>query len=262
MSHYTKMLKIFFFPLLFFSFVLVQAVDFTSTVAAYNMESLNAGNLIDITGNNHSSNGLGGTTVVSGYYGNALQFDGNDQIVINDASDLRVGNQMTIEAHFMVSGTNTEWVRVIGKGQSGPRNYGLWYRTGYNNFGFQAYSAAGNIDVWITQTIEFNRWYHIAGTYNGSVARLYLDGIEVGNQIVSMTPYTSVDPLTIGGADFHSKHIGLIDNAAVFNTALSSTDIALHASGNIGFVPEPASIILFLMFFSVIAFKNCFVVPQ
>lgn len=236
-------------PILFFLLMLfvipgLHAVNITSAVAAYDM-TLNGGNLLDITGKNHTSSGLGGATIVSSTYGSALSFDGSDQVRINDAADLRLGNQITLEASFTITSLASDWVRVVGKGQPGPRNYGLWYNPVYNYFLFQMYSASGNVDVLLTQTIQLNQWYHMAGTYDGSVARLYLNGVQVATQSVVITPYTSSDPLTIGGADFHTLHRGLIDNVAIFNTVLSASELANQAAHFS--VPEPASLLSLLL---------------
>jgi len=221
------------------------------------MEDTTGGILQDSSAYNHDSiNGLGGTTVVPGKYGNALQFDGTDQVQIASAADLKKTTAFTIEAAFRVDGlTNGDWVRVVGKGTSTYRNYGLWYNPYHSSHGgsvflFQMYGASAYMDVYLVKTglsIETNRWYHMAGVYTGSWMGLYLDGVLVASSSTSSAPYTSDDPLTIGGADFHTKHVGLIDNVALFGSALSATDIQQHALGLDIAVPEPSVFILFAL---------------
>ena len=224
------------------------AASFTEAIAAYDMESSVSGNLYDASGHGYNSTGFGGTNIVSGLYGKALQFDGDDQLVIADSPALRLGSTITLEATFTITSRASDWVRVLGKGNGTYRNYGLWYHPNLNYFLFQMYGANGNLSAQVTTTVQLNTVYHMVGTYDGTTARLYLNGTQVATQTVTMTPYTSADPLTIGGADFHAKHIGLIDNAAVYNKVLSPSEITQYSSGNIGAtstpVPEPSSLLL------------------
>ncbi len=229
-----------------FSHVLAAPL-FTTAVASYTMEDTTGGILQDFSSNNHDANNqLGGATVVSGLYGNALQFDGTDQVRITSASDLVKTTAFTIEASFRVDAYTSDWVRVVGKGNATSRNYGLWYNNNSNYFLFQMYGTT-SVDVIYTAPVQIGHWYHIAGVWTGSVARLYLDGVLVASANYSTSPYTSTDPLTIGGADFHAKHIGLIDNVALFNGSLTSSDILAHSQGiDIGVVPEINSLCLLL----------------
>ncbi|NUM37109.1 MAG: LamG domain-containing protein [Candidatus Brocadiae bacterium] len=226
----------------------IQAANFTDAVAAYDMQYYVDGNLYDASGHGHNSLALGGAEVVNGLYGKALQFDGSDQLNIADNSALRLGTQITLAATFIVTSRAADWVRVVGKGEAGPRNYGLWYHPNLNYFLFQMYGANGNVDARLTATVQLNTVYHMVGTYDGSTARLYLNGTQVATHSVVMNPYTSTDPLTIGGANFHAKHIGLIDNVAVYNQALSASEITQYSSGNLGAtslpIPEPSCIML------------------
>ena len=221
------------------------------TIASYDMTTDAQNNLVDISGNGHTSNGLGGAVLQASTYGNALSFDGSDRVVIDSAPDLKLNAPISIEAKFMVTGAATDWVRIVGKGEPGPRNYGLWYNYELGRFLFQIYSAGGSMNAYIDLGVTLNQWYHIAGTYDGTIGRLYLDGTQIAKHTISITPYTSDDPLTIGGAYFHTLHKGLIDDVAVYNHLLSADDIASSALIPLtGVVPEPSS----LLFFSILAY--------
>ena len=76
----------------------------------------------------------------------ALNFDGNDQAVVPDNSALRITGPMTIEAWFRVTTHQNDWVRIVGKGASGPRNYGLWYHKN-GHFLFQQYGSGGSTSI-------------------------------------------------------------------------------------------------------------------
>lgn len=84
-------------------------------------------------------------------------------------------------------------------------------------------------DAWktITYTIEDNRWYFVAGTYNGTHMSLYIDGTLISS-VASSDPRHTSAPLMIGvqssSATSRSFH-GKIDEAAIFNIPLSEKEI-------------------------------------
>jgi hypothetical protein len=81
-------------------------------------------------------------------------------------------------------------------------------------------------------TILENLWYFAALTYNGSSFKLFLNGAENATAIsTSDTPQSnSIQPASIG-ASFNSGGVaagavnGVIDEVAIWNTALSSAQI-------------------------------------
>ncbi|NUM37327.1 MAG: LamG domain-containing protein [Candidatus Brocadiae bacterium] len=232
-----------------FSLLTLHAVPFQNAVAAYDMTVQN-GSIQDITGHGYNSSGLGGATQTTSTYGKALYFDGSDQVVINDASGLRLLAPFSVEAKFMMTGTPGDWVRVVGKGSSSQRNYGLWYNPVYNYFLFQIYDTPRGVygDAIITKGISMNQWYHIAGVYDGSTMKLYVNGNLEQSIAFSATPGITSDNLTLGYAGYHTTHIGLIDDVALFNTALSGSDVLAHSQTNMEtVVPEPISLFSLLL---------------
>ncbi len=225
---------------------------FSEAIASYTMENTTGAILRDSSANHYDSvNGLGGTSVVSSIYGNALQFDGSDIVSLGTKPDFMKTTAFTIEASFRIDGYTTgDWVRVVGNGNASTRNYGLWYHSD-GSILFQITNSSGTWHHPITYiTIETNRWYHMAGVFTGTQMFLYLDGSQVDQVNFVGTPYTnSNDALTIGAAPgYHTAHIGLIDNVALFNTALTQQDIQRHSQGlDITSIPEPASILTFFI---------------
>jgi hypothetical protein len=71
--------------------------------------------------------------------------------------------------------------------------------------------------------------YHVVGTYDGSNARLYVNGAQVGVTARSGPIDTAISALRIGSWDGLSEWFaGTIDEAAIYRTALSATRIADH----------------------------------
>jgi hypothetical protein len=90
------------------------------------------------------------------------------------------------------------------------------------------------------QSLERQRWFHLAGTFDGDELRLYVDGIEVGRRIVSGAVRTpGSGGVTIGrsppraatdGVRQHNypraySFDGLIDEVRVHDEALSASDV-------------------------------------
>ncbi len=75
-------------------------------------------------------------------------------------------------------------------------------------------------------TIENNKWYHIAATYDGTKTKIYINGVLDKEEVKSIN--TPVGPLRIGDRsnDAHTFS-GYIDDVKVFGRTLSEEEIKL-----------------------------------
>ena len=156
----------------------------------------------------------------------ALSMDGNDQVVVPDNTALRLTGPLTVEAWFRVTTHINDWVRIVGKGSSGPRNYGLWIHQN-GTFLFQQYGSGGSTGAAYNAPIQINQWYHIAGVRKASGSSdLYVDGqLRASDSSPVTTPSTSSDPLTFGYAGFHQYLRGQIDEVKIWNIARTQSEI-------------------------------------
>jgi len=156
------------------------------------------------------------------YAQNALDFDGTDDKVDcgNDTSVQVSGKAITLEAWIYPTAwkTNAFDGNVINK-EYNLSNYGYMLRVG----------AAGKLNFAIgdgtwreitTGTIlSLNTWQHIAGTYDGSKMRVYLNGTIVDSLAVAIsitkTPTTN---LMIGAHTTYTRfYQGLIDEVRIWS---------------------------------------------
>jgi photosystem II stability/assembly factor-like uncharacterized protein len=91
-------------------------------------------------------------------------------------------------------------------------------------------------------------WYHVAWTYDQSVMKLYCNGVPVATNVIgAQTIAASSSNLRISGHDNNYGYFdGLIDEASVYNRALSAAEIAaIYNAGSAGkcWTPVPPSII-------------------
>src|SRR5262249_39217873 len=86
--------------------------------------------------------------------------------------------------------------------------------------------------------VPLGQWTHVAGTYDGSTVRLYVNGAQVGTGTSAPGAIApSANELDIGHdpANPDRAYAGLIDPAQVFNRALSASEIqSIYNAGAAG----------------------------
>ena len=91
-------------------------------------------------------------------------------------------------------------------------------------------------------TVEYDRWYHLVGSYDGSVQDFYVDGTLVGSNSVEFTLQSQAFRLFGGGNK--SMENGTIDEVAYYNYALAADRVENHYLTGIGVIPEPSTALL------------------
>jgi hypothetical protein len=86
-------------------------------------------------------------------------------------------------------------------------------------------------------SLQPNTWYHVAGTYDGSAIRLYIDGILEASTPATGALATSSNHLNIGhdpSSPVDSRRFwnGIIDEVKIYNRALSAAEVRTF-----GFMP-------------------------
>lgn len=86
-------------------------------------------------------------------------------------------------------------------------------------------------------TISLNTWYHCAATFDGTTMTLYINGISDGtalppyNQNITNTSSSTAVAGYYDGTSTVNNWDGLIDDFAVFNRALTSTEVSQLYNG-------------------------------
>jgi len=76
-----------------------------------------------------------------------------------------------------------------------------------------------------TDTLPINEWVYVVGTYDGTTAKIYLDGSLNDSTAVSTTVDVTTNFLIGVGTGFSSNFNGNLANVAIWNRALSSDEI-------------------------------------
>lgn len=178
----------------------------------------------------------GATWEAAGSVGGALKFDGNDCVKILDSSTLDVAEAITLEAWVKPSVAAQGNARIIFKGTNSPFDplYFLAYNASGTKMRMVVYiNNIGKTATSTTSLIDINKWYHIAGTYDGTDVQVYIDGVLEGT--TNATGDIDIGPGDIGiGRNAESTsygYKGLIDEVIIYKGVLSDAVIAEHAQG-------------------------------
>jgi len=155
----------------------------------------------------------------------SMSFDGNNKI-----------NSGTANAYNIV--TLSAWVKPNSPpnyaGIFGTRNLSgvvLPYHLGIvsNKFRFIVTDSTGLKEITANTSFSNNVWYHVLGVADGSTTKLYIDGVlQTATGSYNGTISTPDDDLMIGAQtsiDTSFEWVGSIDEVAIWNTALTSTQV-------------------------------------
>ena len=176
---------------------------------------------------------------VAGHIGSALDFNGVTDYVdcSNDVSlnEPNITGKITLAAWVKTDDCgNSQWNPYITKGDFA---YTLQQRspagTGINELEIAIYGT-GTTWYFASTPVDssFNGvWHHLAGTYNGSQVKLYVDG-----ELNAITDYvgpiaTSTANVNLGkSSDFTDRwYNGLLDDVRIYSRALSQGEVAYLA---------------------------------
>jgi len=164
----------------------------------------------------------------------ALQFDGNNDLVtVPSAPSLNVSSQFTIEFWMKTDEPDQKWRRILEKG-SWDEYYIAFYGTtgrmcGALRTAIPGGSRMNNILGPSTSLMAANAWIHVAATFDGAAAKLYINGTLESTKAGTASPRSLINDLIIGGArhvdayEYHYK--GVLDEMRLWNVARNEAQI-------------------------------------
>ncbi|MBD3884859.1 LamG domain-containing protein [Phormidium tenue FACHB-886] len=198
--------------------------------------------VLDRSGNNNRGS-LINATRSDGIYGKAVELRGSNNSHISIPGSVSLNNlnaQITVTA-WVFPNVAPEGFKVIVSRQVGtllhPDQFYLGFGPENGNMHYKWHlgtddngtSLEGDI---YRGTPDNNRWIHLAGIYDGSTMRLYVDGTEIGSRTLTGNIRVDNNPVTIGGEENGSapqvvdgEFEGLIDEVRIYNRALDASEI-------------------------------------
>ena len=215
--------------------ITLPATSATNLLAYWTFDEGTGSTAFDSSGNtNTGAVTLGGGNWSGGIINGALTFDGiASQVTVSNAASLNPVRTITISAWINAD----NWFsasRILEKGNTGNQ-YGLFV----NNSGQLVFFLAGVTGgTLLTTPPAAGAWHHVAGTYDGSLISIYIDGQLVAQQPASGGLAITTDPLAIGdkpSGGVVTSFPGIIDDVRIYGSGLSVKELTqVYGADSVG----------------------------
>ncbi|KAF5438145.1 protein of unknown function (DUF2341), partial [Candidatus Methanophagaceae archaeon] len=173
--------------------------------------------------NNGTVNGNPNYNISGGKFAGAFEFDGTGDYI--NAGDVMPAGAYTKVA-WVKRGTGTFNNNII----SGDNNHAFWAPSVYSFHLSAGHNAVWNI-VEDSVALDVGKWYQVAVTFDPNVNSgqmvLYKNGVQADNA-TSVATQADSSITYIGRFESGNNWKGTIDEAAIYNRALSSAEIKAH----------------------------------
>jgi len=188
---------------------------------------------VDISGN-YNNTTLINNPVWSNTSGGTITFDGSDDFAtITRTNSISPTTAISQESWVNFnSSSDTQVIIGMQLGDSSNNSYALWYQGG--QFSGEV-GANGNFDnIGYTWTPTVGTWYHLSHTYDGTIQRLYINGVQVQTKNTSgLINYNVNNTKLVIGGDYNSGYDGgltarmngKISIVRIYDRALSASEI-------------------------------------
>jgi len=193
-------------------------------------------NLNDDSGNNNigSWKGGGAEAYVSGVSNDtAISLDGSHYVEVPTSPSLSSNlGSLTIEAWInLVSFPGSSATIVFRPTEDGITTQYRLSVTNKNRISAYMRELTPSNFNFVNIPLQFNKWHHVAVSYNGSKVRAFFDGKEVGTPINStgtITGRASILRMGMMAPDGSNPINGFIDDVRIYSTGISSAEIQKH----------------------------------
>ncbi len=184
------------------------------------------GNANDESGNGNDGigNGVALTTDRNDDPDSAYSFGTGNYIRVYDDSSLDITDAITLAAWIYRASATTGWQSVFCKGDTSSKDSPYAFLLQYNKLELllNRTRLVGSMDI------PINQWIHIATTWDGSVVKFYVNGIEDSKTAIYTTKLSTIDGNFLIGSDPPGNtdyFFGKIDEGYIYNRALSASEI-------------------------------------
>ncbi|MCP4610324.1 MAG: LamG domain-containing protein [Planctomycetes bacterium] len=208
------------------------STELNSLVACWKLDGAEGDTAADSSGNNLEGMLVGDPQWLpsGGKFGGALKLDGIDDFVeTNYTTDLP---NWTVAVWVSSPAVPSKEV------PSGPvhrnKNYHINWNHSEDDFrGTAGVQVGGTWHAASFGDLQANTWYHLAATYDGEDFKSYKNGVLItNNSTPSGDPDTESTTLKLGRHSLYGNYFaGAIDDARIYNFALSQADIAKIFAG-------------------------------
>ena len=191
------------------------------------------GDYQDQTSHNHHGTARGDTSF-SGEAregGESVQFDGNgDRVEMTSPDPVHQTDRITVAAWVKSSDSGM----IVGK----PNSYFLWFDSGHLRWEVRDGTWYGGHDEDNKHLTGFDdgKWHHVAGTYDGTHLRTYVDGqLKRSYKKPGLQIEDNNSNLAVGDAPGWNRYLkGNVDGVRIYKRALDPKEVAGLYQGQFG----------------------------
>ncbi len=195
--------------------------DLVQGVTAYDRAGINHGTM------------LNGVQLDAGVVGNAFNFNTQSVIEVPYSTMLVPTTGLTFEGWVRRVGPQVLWARIGGMQIDGnPASTWLFGVGSHSGLYFGAFRNSAQSYIDGLTPLPDGAWTHIAGTWDGILMRIYLNGVVQPDVAAITGPLTgTVVPFRIGrGETLLMGFRGGVDELTLYSRALTATEIAAIAA--------------------------------
>jgi len=191
----------------------------------------------DSSGNGNNGAIQGTVTWVPGILDGALQFNGTDTYInCGNGPSLQIQNQITMAFWLKTPGFTRNWAALITKGDGSWRMSRSSETGQFRAHGYRRHDDHGCSLVRCQQGVADNEWHHVAGVYDGTMARIYIDGVESASKAATGQLSTSANNVLIGENEAAIGRLltGTLDDVRIYSRGLNAEQIQIVMKGYAG----------------------------
>src|SRR3989344_8230350 len=168
------------------------------------------------------------TGVAIGKIGQALSFDGTDDILVigdKDAFDAPASYTIIAWIYPRTFGGGS-LARIFDKRNNGSTGFDFFVCNSGCTAALAIVHDISNVIASDSNVVNLNKWQHVAVSWNGANATFYANGVAQGSPVLSAVPTANAVSISIGNETTNDRDFnGLIDEVRVYNRALSAGEI-------------------------------------
>jgi Concanavalin A-like lectin/glucanases superfamily/Fibronectin type III domain len=233
------------------------ATGYSSTILAdspaayWRLDESSGTSAADATSHSNTGTYTGGFTLgqpgaLFGDADTAVKLDGASGYVSVPNSATLQTSQVSIEL-WIKKLTETPWGAYVSK------NIAYGGAAGSSWFQLLNYGTTGRLQFRVTgddspsslqssSTLSLNTWYYVVATYDGTTAKLYVNGSLDSTLAITATPTQTTNPLNIGRRPDGYYNNAVLDEVAIYSSALSATQIGTHWGASVNPPGAPTSL--------------------
>ena len=218
---------------------LVTGISLADVVGLWLLDGGQGDTIKDSSGNGNDGV-IEGAKWVDGKFGSGLMFDGETtRVVIPSSDSLNVPNEVTVEAWIFPKELHEDINAIAQKwgDLSNRRQYQLGVIDADGTARFYISHEGSDHQRPVGEGVSANEWTHVAGTFDGEVIRVFING-KLSAQLDSPGGIHQSDlAFFIGGYGsdeecVHNRHFnGIIDEVRVSDVALTEDDLKRSMEG-------------------------------